>query len=80
MFTIPPIPSRKKYFVVVGLFGFGQRDWYLYDVASEGHTTRQWVSNPKKAIRFNNEDEADQIGALVCKEDEYSVESFTSYT
>ena len=76
MFGAPPIP-RKKYYVVVG--EFGDRDWYLYNVNTTFVTIRSWTSNPKKAIQFKSEDEAEQIAELVCKEDEFSVQGFTKF-
>lgn len=76
MFAVPPV-SRKKYFVLVG--DFGDRNWYLHDVQSTYVTTRSWTSNPKKAIQFKSQDEAEQVGELVCGEDEFSIQSFTKF-
>ena len=75
MFAIPPVP-KKKFYVVVGMFP-GQ-DWYLNNAANEYDTIiRTWVANPNKAIKFKSVDDAQQIGALVCDEDDFTVESFT---
>lgn len=76
MFSVPPVP-KKKYYVLVG--EFGNQDWYLYNVDSSYVTIRSWTSNPKKAIQFKSQDEAEQIGELVCAEDEFHVQSFTKF-
>ncbi len=76
MFAIPPI--KKKYYVVSGFFG--HQDWYLYNVGEDPElTVRQWTSNPKKAIHFNSEDEAEQIGELVLRNEDFTIEGFTSF-
>lgn len=77
MFAIPSVP-RKKYYVVCGEFGC--LDWYLFDVANEPHATiRQWINDPRKALHFKSEEEAEQIGELVCAEDEFTISSFTKF-
>ena len=82
MFAIPPIPPEQKVFVLVS--EFGDRDWYLYDLRDlqgQGWPSRerQWIDNPKKAIKFSTAGEAEQVGEMVLKEDEYSIESFTTF-
>lgn len=75
MFAMPPI-LQKKYYVVVGMFP-GQ-DWYLNDAGTDFNiTVRTWVTNPNKAIKFKSADEAEQIGVLVCNEDDFTVKGFT---
>ena len=76
---MPPTKYRTKYYVVVGAFP-GQ-DWYLNDAGTKHDTTiRTWVSNPNKAIKFKTVDDAEQIGALVCDEEDFTVESFIKFT
>ena len=79
MFTMPPAKYRKKYYVVVGMFP-GQ-DWYLNNAENEHDTTvRTWVAAPGKAIKFKSANEAEQIGGLVCDEDDFMVEGFIEFT
>ena len=78
MFAIPPVP-KKKYYVVIGDFSHPE-DWYLFNVGTETDTTiRQWVTDPKRAIHFKSENEAEQVGELVLHADEFTVESFTIF-
>lgn len=75
MFAIPPI-IKKKYYVIVGMFP--RQDWYLSDAGNKHDTiVRTWVTNPNKAIKFNTVSDAEQVGALVCDSDDFTVEGFT---
>lgn len=77
MFRMIPVPkSKSKMYVITSMFHCG--DWFLRDAKTEnGVTTRVWTSNFIKALVFSSERDAEHIGSLVLKDDDFIIESIS---
>ena len=66
--------TLPKIYVVVGLFPNG--DWFLKDAMTLSNVVmRKWTNNPRYAIGFLSEDDAETIGSLVLEEDKFLIEA-----
>lgn len=67
----------EKVYVIVNV-AFKAR-WYLKDADTRASyiTVRKWTMNPKKAVRFDHKEDAENVGLLILNEDEFIIQSIT---
>ncbi len=65
----------EKVYVIVGMFETSS--WYLKDADTKASyiTVRKWTLDRKKAVHFDRQEDAENVGLLILNEGEFVIRS-----